>query len=716
MRYEFGPFRLDTRTLVLFRGDEPIYITPKALQTLRVLVENSGRVVGKDELLTSIWADVSVEEANLTQNIFALRRILGERPRDHRFIVTVPGKGYRFVAEVRPWEHCPPPNELSVSNVTPKAKLLPRRLTHRTHVLLFAMVVAVGATMLSLQRKQDQPPDYSAVPLTSYVGSALCPSFAPEGERVAFSWDGEKQNNFDIYVKRIGVSSPLRLTTDSRPDVSPSWSPDGRTIAFVRLCSHEKADLLLIPSATNGPERRIAEITPPSQLSHGVRLLSWAPNGKWLLVPDGSLANVGATVGLSLVSVETGEKRRLTQPPAWNDDLSPSMSPDMKHLVFARYTGAASDLYAVDLSKNLRPAGEPKRLTFYHQLTTSPVWMRDGRSLLFTRYSARGSPSLWRMTFAAPGRPEPLPISADNASSLALSPKGDSLLFTREMANASLWAVETAGSPLWVSRNRINKPWITSSREDLTPQFSPDGQQIAFQSTRSGWSEIWIAGRDGSRPRQLTNFKAAVAGFPHWSPDGTKIVFHLRQQSQATIFVQDVQGGRPKCLTVAPSNDYSPTWSHDGKWIYFCSERLGGDQIWRIPAEGGPAKQITTHGGWSPAESADQKYLFYTKSKHNGIWRISLSGGEEQQVVSNVAALGSAYALGKQGIYFISLPGGGLGQHLAFLNFATGQVTSLANIPRPLFLGLTVSPDERILLYSQMDHVNSDLMLVEHFH
>ena len=403
MRYDFGPFRLDTQTLALFRGEERIYITPKALQTLRVLVENSGRVVGKDELLSCIWADVSVDEANLTQNIFALRRILGEKPRDHRFIVTVPGKGYRFVAEVSPWEHCPPPNEPSVSNVTPEAKLLPRRLTHRTHVLLFAMVVAAGATLLSLQRKQDRPPDYSAVPLTSYVGSAQCPSFAPEGERVAFSWDGEKQNNFDIYVKRIGVSSPLRLTTDSRPDVSPSWSPDGRTIAFVRLSSHEKADLVLIPSATNGPERRIAEMTAPNQLLQGVRFLSWAPNGKWLLVPDGFLANVGATVGLSLVSVETGEKRRLTQPPPWNDDLSPSMSPDMKHLVFARYTGAVSDLYALDLSKNLQPAGEPKRLTFYHQLTTSPVWMRDGRSLLFTRYSARGSPSLWRMTFPAPG-------------------------------------------------------------------------------------------------------------------------------------------------------------------------------------------------------------------------------------------------------------------------------------------------------------------------
>ena len=314
------------------------------------------------------------------------------------------------------------------------------------------------------------------------------------------------------------------------------------------------------------------------------------------------------------------------------------------------------------------------------------------------------------------GRPKPVPVSADDASWLAVSPKGDSLVFTRETVNANLWAVETGGSPLWASRTRTNKPWITSSRTTGAAQFSPDGQQIAFQSTRSGWSEIWIADRDGSHPRQLTNFHATVAGFPHWSPDGTKIVFHLREQSQATLVIQDVQGGRYKRLTTGPGNDYSPSWSHDGKWIYFGSERNGGDQIWRVPAGGGVPRQVTAHGGWAPTESADQEYLFYTKSKRNGIWRISLSGTEEQLVVSDVAGEGSAYALGSQGIYFVALPGGGVGQHLAFLNFATGHVKSLADIPRTVNLGLTISHDEQILLYTQMDHVHSDLMLVQHFH
>jgi Tol biopolymer transport system component len=168
----------------------------------------------------------------------------------------------------------------------------------------------------------------------------------------------------------------------------------------------------------------------------------------------------------------------------------------------------------------------------------------------------------------------------------------------------------------------------------------------------------------------LTNFKALIAGFPHWSPDGAKIAFHLRDQSQASIVVQDVRSDRSKRLTSGFGNDASPSWSHDGNWIYFCSERNGGDQIWRVPAEGGPAKQVTTHGGLAPEESADGRYLFYTKTKQNDIWRMSVSGNKEEQVVANVA--GTTYALGKHGIYFIALPNGGIRQHLAFLNFATG--------------------------------------------
>jgi Tol biopolymer transport system component len=262
----------------------------------------------------------------------------------------------------------------------------------------------------------------------------------------------------------------------------------------------------------------------------------------------------------------------------------------------------------------------------------------------------------------------------------------------------------------------VPRPWSTSSREDLTPSFSPHGQHVAFQSTRSGWGEIWMADRDGSHSHQLTDLKGSVAGFPHWSPDGKKIVFHSRQQSYARLFLLDLSAGRPMPLSYEAINDYQPSWSRDGKWIYFGSRRSGERQVWKVSAQGGPVVQVTSHGGWVPLESPDGQTLFYGKPD-NTIWRMPLPGGEEQPVFSQaVSAIGSAYAPGRKGIYFIRQASPGGKQSLAFLRLANGQITTLAEISRPLELGFALSPDERTILYSQIDHVSSELMLVEHFH
>jgi eukaryotic-like serine/threonine-protein kinase len=99
--YEFGPFRVDPEKQVLLREDQPVAITPKVFETLLILVRHSREVVSKDELMKAVWPDAFVEEANLSQNIFMLRKALGDTPEDRRYIVTLPGRGYRFSAQVR---------------------------------------------------------------------------------------------------------------------------------------------------------------------------------------------------------------------------------------------------------------------------------------------------------------------------------------------------------------------------------------------------------------------------------------------------------------------------------------------------------------------------------------------------------------------------------------------------------------------------------------
>src|SRR5271156_6482857 len=98
--YEFGPFRVDPDKQVILREAQPIAITPKAFETLLILVRHSREVVSKDELMKAVWPDAFVEEANLSQNIFVLRKALGDTPEDRRYIVTLPGRGYRFVEQV----------------------------------------------------------------------------------------------------------------------------------------------------------------------------------------------------------------------------------------------------------------------------------------------------------------------------------------------------------------------------------------------------------------------------------------------------------------------------------------------------------------------------------------------------------------------------------------------------------------------------------------
>jgi Tol biopolymer transport system component len=181
--------------------------------------------------------------------------------------------------------------------------------------------------------------------------------------------------------------------------------------------------------------------------------------------------------------------------------------------------------------------------------------------------------------------------------------------------------------------------------------------------------------------------------------------------------VVDVDSGRTRQLDDGPSGEaYTPSWSRDGKWIYFSSRRSGMDQIWKIPAEGGSPVRITSRGGWVPLESVDGKTLFYGSGAHDGtVRRIPTSGGEEQQVLSDVASWGSSFTVSANGIYFVKSTRGAAKQNLAFFDFATGHITLLADLPQPAGLNITISPDERILLYSRTEQYGSDLMLVENF-
>jgi Tol biopolymer transport system component/serine/threonine protein kinase len=606
------------------------------------------------------------------------------------------------------------------------AELNPRQARRRRRRLAVitaaATVLLVGAGFLiyllmrQLQlRRGSSESSESAVevaPFTSFPGDERLPSFSPDGNRIAFSWDGDQGDNTDIYVKQIGTETLQRLTTDPAPDIQPRWSPDGLDIAFLRQKSGA-FELYVMPSI-GGPERKVTEISLVEPGRFDTVQMSWSPDGKWLAVSDKSSAE--APYSIFMVGRDSGEKRQLTSPISGSTgDLSPAVSPDGKNVAYRHSEiGGVSEIYVTPTT-----GGQPRRLTFSEDIKVAPAWTPDGREILFLSETGSYVSTLWRIP-AAGGTPERVEATGQGLTSFAISPKGNRLAWAQAISDSNIWQVELSGTALPVANRQSAKMLISSTRADTSPQFSPDGKRIVFASNRSGASGIWVADSDGRNPMMLTSFDQGRTGSPRWSPDGLWIVFDGRVERDVDIYVISAQGGRLRRLTTEPSEEFVPSFSRDGKWVYFCSNRSAPIQIWKMPADGGNEVQVTRGGGFDNTESPDGKYLYYGKQRGKpGIWRVPVAGGEEELVVDHHrAGFWRQWAVSEHGIFFATEETSGHAV-IEFYSFATGKVSLIMSLEKGLpdtISGLCVSPDGRRLVWTQLDQISSDITLMNHFH
>ena len=733
--YEFGAFILDGKERLLLRDGREITLTPKAFETLLLLVENSGHVLTKEELLNSLWPDTFVEEANLTNNISILRKALGDGSESHQYIKTVPRMGYRFVASVKQVQKGTAPNmEAPITSETDKdmideavgfqpaqptssAGRPSRNFFAAAGVLVFFLFIALVARYFL--RPTTAPP-LLAIPLTTDPGFEGMPSLSPDGNFVAFiAGGGEQQKDFDLYVKQIGTDGPpLRLTSGPAVEEFPAWSPDGRSIAFVRL-KREKLDVFLI-SPIGGPERKVAETTlgrSTGALDWNANYLAWSPDSKYLVMAD--QASEAERFSLFIFSVATGEKRRLTTPPtATSADGDPAISPDGHVMAFVRVISDGNpQLYLLPLSPDYGPAGEPRRLDLPQQFVTGPTWTSDGQEIIYSASEPweTGETRLWRVPVSGSDKPQPLASVGENGSHATISRRGNRLVYADwKYDNDDIWRAEVNG-PGKISPAKL----IASTHFDGTPEYSPDGSKIAFTSDRSGHGEIWVCNSDGSNQIQLTSIGGA--GSPRWFPDSHRLVFDLHKGSEVHIYSIAADGRVPRRLTNDLSEDVTPSVSHDGEWIYFSSKRTGRFEIWRMPAEGGEAVQVTQNGGVVPIESPDGKIIYYAKAiGETDVWKVPVAGGDETRVFGPVWF--AWFAVVADGIYLIDNDPNGLpyaassrNNSLKFYRFARGTTEKVGDIKLNPSGGLSVSPDGRYALMALGDPEVCDLKLVENF-
>jgi eukaryotic-like serine/threonine-protein kinase len=594
--------------------------------------------------------------------------------------------------------------------------LLPARRRMVWAGALLALVLAIGGTFwfrLPGLKTEPPAPPLRTVPFTSFPGEERDPALSPDGKQVAFVWDTEADRNFDIYVKLVAGGTPLRLTVSPFQESRPTWSPDGNRIAFLRPTA-DGHGIFEVP-ALGGPERKLgqsaASLGLASYLVSWSSGLAWSPDGKFLAIRDKS--SIRDPNSIFLLSTETGEKRKLTSPPAhYFGDGFPAFSPNRQTLAFTRASsGQVNDIYVLPVPGGPTSVGEPRRLTFDEREIWGLAWTPDGSSIVFSSNRA-GSQSLWRIS-ATGGAPERLAAAGDNAYSPSISSHGARLAFSQRLADTNIWRTSGPSSKgLRVPPARL----ISSTQVESSSQFSPDGKRIAFGSSRSGSEEIWVCDSEGLNAVQLTSFSGPPVGSPRWSPDSQRIAFDSTKEGQRDIYVVSAEGGSSRRFTLERSNEVRPSWSRDGRWIYFGSDRTGIWQVWKEPAEGGPAVQVTKNGGREAFESPDGKFVYYSKEPRvSGIWRVPVVGGEEIRVLDQGEQ--GHWAPLDQGICFVKrMPD----PTISLFNFLSRRVEQLAALPKEARTSvaspaLAVSPDGRWILYVQVDRVESDIVLVENF-
>jgi Tol biopolymer transport system component len=528
---------------------------------------------------------------------------------------------------------------------------------------------------------------------------------SPDGSLVAFAWSGDAGSGpTDIFVKAVESEALRRLTQTPDAEASPAWSPDGHNIAFVRA-GHG----VFVMSHVGGVERQVSPTG-----TH----VAWGGDSKSVLIRDAKQSP--GPYGIYQVFLDTLERRRLTQAPIGAGDWRFEVSPDGQSLAFIRYEKRGiADLYVVPMT-----GGEPRRLTNWNAAIDGVSWTPDSRQVLYSVQEPAAS-RLWRIDVntAMPARGSPLadiPASAMNPSVSRPAPgKPARLAFQTLSRDVDLGVIDLAARP--VNGTLASYPVANSTRIEGSASFSPDGSRIAIASFRSGAQEIWVGARSGSGLQQITRLGATGVMPGGWSPDGATIAFEAAVAGNTDVYLVGADGGHLRRLTVEPSIDGVPSWSADGRWIYFVSTRAGViPDIWRVSPDGGSAMRLTHTGGFQPQESPDRRHLYYLDGYPGGattdarLKRIPLAGGQEELVLEHLRPF--LWSVTDTGIVFVTRePDFDAIDVYRFSDQRTSRVGRLELRLPSFYTYMTASRDGRWAAATNLARLDADLMRIDNF-
>ncbi len=669
---------------------------------LIALVDRAGQDVTKEELKNCAWPDDTfVEfEYGITTAIRKIRQALGDSVENPIFIRTLHRRGYRFIAPVylvTSLTSAASPQE-SLPSLTP-APAEPVLPAYRTWILLTAgvLVLAAGGAAIWMGTRPKPPVADRMRPFATAKGRPSHPAFSPDGGMLAFDWTAPPDRNSGIYIQRMEATSPVRLREDAMDELHPVWSPDGTQIAFLRDSGNWWS--IITAPLVGREERKWADFR-----KGATPWLDWSRDGKWFVFAEATAPNHPPSV--VLLSLATGEKRTITNPPAaWHGDSEAVFSPDSTRVAFRRTKPPSGDedIYIVPVT-----GGEPLRTTFDDIGVSGFMYTPDG-GLLF---SSLHTSSIHRLWWKPPNnnRFTHVTSAAVDAVAPAVSRDGRHLAYTQLLWDVNIWRASTDGSG-------AATPLIDSELPDRSPRFSPDGRHIAFQSVRSGTQAIWVCDSNGANAVMLSDGRGFDIGNPRWSPDGRQIAFEWVLSGKAAIYVMSSGGGASRPLVSDAFRNSVPTWTHDGRFVYFSSNRGGDMQIWKIPEQGGAPEQITRHQGFAGEESPDGNFLYFLHGQE--VWRLPLndgapSGAESIVVSSLMPGDWGNWAATDGGVYYIQRGNDYRHAAIVYQEIGSNHLRTIHVMAQPPVFGgggLTISPDGKTILFAQVDRDDTNIFV-----
>jgi Tol biopolymer transport system component/DNA-binding winged helix-turn-helix (wHTH) protein len=676
------------------RAGIELRLEPRIMQVLACLLAADGQPVTRDQLMDRVWGHEFVTEDALNRCISKLRRVLTEEFGCDASIDTIPKVGYRLQQ---------PRGGAAPLTPTPALTALPR--PPRPSPLQWpwpwlaglGVAALAGAGLTTLYLTREHPPgvvngEGRMRPLTTLQGNEESASLSPDGSLVAYAWRETPSDDYDLWVQPINSDARVRITDDPATDYAPVWSPDGTTLAFLRIDKLAQACAVLTVPPVGGPARRIADC------NYEEWSLAWTPDGMGLVyVPPGE-------TGLARFDLASGALTPLTFPPA--DALidgGPTFSPDGQWLAFTRWRAqGVADVHVMPAA-----GGVPKRLTVDNLKVHGIAWENNSQHLVYS--SNRAGPfALWRVSVDGDA-PRRVPIFGRSADNPVIARDGKRMIYEEWQGQTNIFSVDTA------LPQRPPEQVTLATRWDWNPATSPDGRRLAFVSDRSGSAEIWVSDVDGRNPLKLTAFDGPYSSGPEWSPDGSQLVFDSPAvEGNFDLFLVAADGGAPRRLTTNPAEDRFAQFTPDGRAVYFTSRRTGDWEIWRMDLGSRVEQQVTRGGGYFPQLSADGQTLYFARINQSGIFRqpINDPSAVTSVIEGPLPVDCTNWRIAGDSLWYIQREAGR--SMLAEHDLARGTSRNRVALPDLMYKsGISVGGDGRVY-FSRVVRNETDLVLMEY--